>query len=66
MGYVGGLPIKREKEKYVPLPYHRMVRQADIDSVYKIIKKDIQDTIELVLEDVLNDPEREHMVVKRH
>ena len=57
--------IKREKEKLIPLPPLRMVKQADINSVYQIIKKDIQEIIEVVLEEVINDPSKEHLVVRK-
>ena len=57
--------IKMEKEKYIPLPCHRKITQADINKAYQLIKKDIQDIIEVVMEDVLNDPAKEHLVVRK-
>jgi hypothetical protein len=57
--------LKRDKEKYIPLPYKQNIKQVDINSVYHIIKKDIHDIIEVVLEEVLNDPAKEHIVVRK-
>ena len=57
--------IKKEKSKHIPLQYHRRVMQVDVNSIYQIIKKDIQDIIEVVMEDVLNDPAKEHLVVRK-
>src|SRR6188472_1439482 len=31
--------LKRDKEKYIPLPYNQKIKQVDINSVYHIIKK---------------------------
>jgi hypothetical protein len=57
--------IKREKRNYLPLPIVRKVTQKEINAVYQIIKQDVQDIVDVVMEEVLNDPGREGLVVKK-
>jgi hypothetical protein len=57
--------IKREKRNYLPLPVVRKGAQKEINAVHQIIKQDVQDIVEVVLEEVMNDPGREGFMVKR-
>ncbi len=58
--------LKKEKENYVPIPSIRKVDHKEINTVYQIIKQDVQDIIEMVMEEVLNNPERGHLVVRKN
>ncbi|MFT3749075.1 MAG: conjugal transfer protein MobC [Agriterribacter sp.] len=51
--------IKKEKQSYLPLPVIRNADQKEINTVYQIIKQDVQDIVDVVMEKVLNDPSRE-------
>src|SRR5690606_22344618 len=48
--------IKKEKESYLPLPIVRRVTQKDISAIQQLIKQDVQDIVDVVLEEVMNDP----------
>ncbi|WP_276484781.1 YWFCY domain-containing protein [Paraflavitalea pollutisoli] len=57
--------IKKEKEGYEPLP---VVGKGTREIVYKnflAIKQSAQDIIDAVLEDILNDPAKESLIVKK-
>lgn len=57
--------IKKEKENFIPLPKVRNIDQNNIYNNYLLIKQDAQDIIDAVMEQVLNDPERAGMVVRK-
>lgn len=57
--------LKKEKENNLPLPLVRKVGNNEILDNYKLIKQDIQDIVEAVMEQVLNDPGMRHLVVKK-
>ena len=57
--------IKKEKDSYLPLPIIRKAHQKDIHTVFQIIKQDVIDIVESVMEQVLNDPAMEGLIVKR-
>lgn len=53
--------LKKEKAAYLPIPPARSV----IHDNYKIIKQDIQDIKDTILEQLLNDPNAENLIVKK-
>lgn len=57
--------LKKEKEAYLPLPAVRKIDRKEIDAVYQIIKQDVQDIVDAVMEQILNDPGRAVLVVKK-
>ncbi len=57
--------LKIEKEKYHPLPLIRQVDSKEIYDNYKMIKQAVKDLVELVMEEILNDPGRQHLVVRK-
>lgn len=57
--------IKREKESYLPLPTVRKATQKEISTVQQLIKQDVQDIVDVVLEEVMNDPGRDHLVMRK-
>lgn len=57
--------IDREKQNYLPLPIVRKVEHKEITAISQIIKQDVQDIVDVVMEEVLNDPGREHLVVRK-
>ncbi|HMC86543.1 MAG TPA: hypothetical protein VKI61_13540, partial [Chitinophagaceae bacterium] len=57
--------VKKEKENYISLPVVRKTSARDIDNVYQVIKQDVQDIIDAVMEQVLNDPSMNHLLVKK-
>ncbi len=54
-----------EKPASLPFPVIRKVGQEAVNDVYRIIKLDIQDIIAALMEEILNDPEKEHMVARK-
>ena len=56
---------EKEKEVYLPIPTVRRVDQKEINTTYQIIKQDVQDIIESELEEVLNNPEHAHLLIKK-
>ena len=58
--------LRKEKANYVPLPIVRRIDQKEVNTVYQIIKQDVQDIIESMMEEILNNPEREHLVVRKN
>jgi len=57
--------LKREKSAYLPLPLVRKVNPALIDTYYKQVKTDVQDIVNTVLEQTLNNSEKEHLLVRK-
>ena len=58
--------LKKEKSNYVSLPVVRKVEEKDINLIYHIIKQEIQDIVELVMDGVFNQPEKKHLLVKKN
>lgn len=56
--------LKRERESFLPLPVFSKVDQKEVYNTYQLIKRDIQDIVESVMEEILNDPGKQHLVVK--
>lgn len=54
-----------EKAAFKSLPDSGMVNRDAIEKNYRQIKQDVQDITETVLEKLLNDPAREHLVVRK-
>ncbi|HRN47505.1 MAG TPA: conjugal transfer protein MobC [Niabella sp.] len=57
--------LKKETKSYLPPPLIRKISKKDIQDNERIIKQDVQDIIEAVLEQVLNDPGKEQFLVKK-
>ncbi|MEO6550740.1 MAG: TraM recognition domain-containing protein [Ferruginibacter sp.] len=57
--------LRKEKENFLPLPAVRKIGQKEIYATYQIIKQDVQDIVESVMEVILNDPGKQHLVVAR-
>jgi hypothetical protein len=57
--------LDAEKAAYLPLPKVRTVTQATILQNYEQIKQDIQDIEQAVYEEILNDPAKQHLLVKK-
>jgi len=57
--------VKKEKEKYLSLPVVRNVDFKEINNIFQIIKQDVQDIVGSIMEDVLNDPSRRHLVITK-
>jgi hypothetical protein len=57
--------LKKEKEAYLPLPSIRKIDRKEIFAVYQIIKQDVQDIVDAVMEQILNDPGKTALVVKK-
>ena len=57
--------LKKEKESYLPIPVVGKVDRKKINTIYQIIKQDVQDIVDSVMEEILNDPAREHLVVRK-
>ena len=59
------LALKKEREAYQPLPPVKNVDQTSIHTIYQQIKQDVRDIVESVMEQVLNDQAKEHLLVKK-
>jgi type IV secretory pathway TraG/TraD family ATPase VirD4 len=57
--------LKTESDSYQCIPEIANVDNAIIQRNYQQIKQEVQDIIETEMERVLNDPEKEHLVVKK-
>lgn len=57
--------LKKQKETYEEIPLVRNIDVKVIQMNYEIIKRDIEGVIESVMDQVLNDPSRHHLLVKR-
>jgi hypothetical protein len=57
--------LKKERQTYNQLPVVRNVDEALIQQNYQQIKLDVQNIAETVIDDLMNDPLREHFVVKK-
>lgn len=57
--------LKKERESYKPLPMVREVDEEVIQKNYQQIKQDVQKIAEVVMEELLNDPLKEHLIVKK-
>ena len=57
--------VKKEKESHKPLPVIRKVDDVTIQKNYQQIKQDVQNIAEVVMEELINDPMREHLIVKK-
>lgn len=56
---------KKEKERNVPIPATRRVDAKEITMTYQVIKQDVRDIVEVLMEEILNDPERKDLIVKK-
>jgi len=56
--------LNKERESYKQLPVKRKV-EGVIQKNYQQIKQDAQDIAETVMEDLLNDPAKEHLIIKK-
>lgn len=57
--------LRIEKESYLPIPKVKEVTRKDIMDNFAIIKQDVQDIVDAVLQSVLNDPSQEGLIVKK-
>jgi hypothetical protein len=57
--------LAKEKQSYKSLPDSGIVDQKVIQQNYQGIKQDVQDIANVIMERMLNDPDREHLVVKK-
>ena len=57
--------LKKEKENYIIMPAIRKIDAKEIYATCQIIKQDVLDIMEPVMEEILNDPGREHLMVRK-
>ncbi len=57
--------IQKEKNGYKSLPMVRNIDQKSLNTIYQIIKQNVQDIVEFVMEEILNDPGKEHLVIRK-
>ena len=57
--------LNKQKTNCISIPPVRKIDNMIIESNYKIVKQEVQDIIDLVMDQVLNDASRQHLVVKR-
>lgn len=57
--------LAEEKDTTDVIPVVRNVTKLEVMNTYILIKQDVEDLVEQVLEQILNDPSREHLVVRK-
>ncbi|MFT3677213.1 MAG: hypothetical protein QM781_15055 [Chitinophagaceae bacterium] len=57
--------LAKERQTMQPMPVICEVTQKEIRNTYLLIQQDIQDMVEQVLEQILNDPSLEHLIVRK-
>lgn len=57
--------LKKERQKFLPIPAFHKVDQKEIYITYQLIKQDVHDIVDALMEQVLNDPGREHLLVRK-
>jgi hypothetical protein len=57
--------LKKEIEAYQPLPEIRKINAGIVERNYLQIKQDVQEIVQEVFEDLLNDPAKMHLVIKK-
>jgi hypothetical protein len=58
--------LRKEKLSFKPLPYTEKAKdQNEILFTYMQIKEDVQEIADLVMEQLLNDPAKEHLVIRK-
>ena len=56
--------LDAEKTAYLPMSKVRKATEQDISQNYEQIKQDAQDIVDSVLEEVFNDPTKQHLLIK--
>jgi hypothetical protein len=57
--------LKNEKAAFMTLPVIRKVDQKEANAVYQIIKQDIRDIVEALMEEILSDQGKRHLLVSK-
>ncbi|MFC0513518.1 conjugal transfer protein MobC [Mucilaginibacter angelicae] len=57
--------LKKEADGYLPLPEIRTINPGIVQRNYLQIKQDVQEIIHEVMEQLLNDPSRVHLVIRK-
>lgn len=57
--------IRKEKKNYLPTPIVRQVTSTTVPDNFQLIKQDVLDIVDAVMEQILNDPGRENLLVKK-
>jgi hypothetical protein len=57
--------IEKQKAGFEEMPIVRSIDSKMIQSNYKRIKQDAKDIIDMVMEDILNDPSKQDLIVRR-
>ncbi|TAN00425.1 MAG: conjugal transfer protein TraG [Chitinophagaceae bacterium] len=57
--------LAKEKVAFKPLPVVNHLTEKEVLDNYLLIKQDVQDIKNQIMEDILNDPERENLVVRK-
>ncbi len=58
--------LKDQKENQLPLPLIRNVDKKEINVVYEIIKQDVKDIVNEVMNMILNDETKQHLHVRKN
>jgi hypothetical protein len=59
------IALQNEKDANLPLPVVRKIDQTIIQANDKEIKQDVQNIVESVMEEILNDSTKEHLLIKK-
>jgi hypothetical protein len=58
--------LRQEKLSFQPLPFSEKAKdQNEISFTYMQIKEDVQEIADVVMEQLLNDPAKEHLLIKK-
>ncbi len=57
--------LKDERDNFVALPQIRNVSASSVKQAYHDIKQDVSQLVDVMMEEMINDPEREHLIVRK-
>ncbi|SFH37259.1 conjugal transfer protein MobC [Pedobacter insulae] len=57
--------LKAEEDAYVPIPVIRQVNNGMVQRNYLLIKQQVQDIVQTEIQNMMNDPALEHLIIKK-
>jgi len=57
--------INADSVNYQPLPEIRKISHKEVETTYQIIKQDVSDIVEAMIDEILNTPGKGHLLIKK-
>ena len=57
--------LKKERESFLQLPAFRKIGKMEIYATYQIIKQDVLEIVESVMQELLNDPGKDYLIIRK-